>query len=96
MAERAARLATEAMLAEAVEHRSADCHLKLERSGSSDGLDMARSERSARLLDQLDLEELEAGTTEDELAAEKTAGKTQTVRLFEYRRPVGSRLYDIE
>ncbi|UFW42926.1 IS66 family transposase [Bradyrhizobium sp. WSM471] len=39
-----------------------------------------RSERSARLLDQLELElqELEAAATEDELAAEKAAGKTQT------------------
>src|ERR1700685_2809181 len=40
-----------------------------------------RSERSARLIDQLALafEELEAGATEDELAAEKAVAETTTV-----------------
>lgn len=37
---------------------------------------------------ELELEELEAGATEDELAAKRAAGKTQTVRSFERRRPV--------
>jgi hypothetical protein len=49
-----------------------------------------KSERSARLLDQLELqlEELEAAATEDELAAEKAAAKAKTaVRGFERRRP---------
>ena len=43
-----------------------------------------RSERSARLIDQLALEfeELEASATEDELAAEQAAAKTTTVRAF--------------
>src|SRR5271156_6967052 len=47
-----------------------------------------RSERSARLIDQLalDFEELEAGATEDELAAEQAAAKTTTVRAFTRRR----------
>lgn len=46
----------------------------------------ARSERSARLQDhlELELEELEAAATEDELAAEKAAGKVQTMRSFEH------------
>src|ERR1700729_1037748 len=43
-----------------------------------------RSERSARLIDQLALEfqELAAGAAEDELAAERAAAKTATVRAF--------------
>ena len=48
-----------------------------------------RSERSARLLDQLELqlEDLEASATEDELAAEKAADKTR-VAAFTRKRPV--------
>src|SRR5258708_20632422 len=48
-----------------------------------------RSERSARLIDQLALEfeELEAGATEDELAAEAAAPKTTSVRRFTRKRP---------
>jgi len=48
-----------------------------------------RSERSARLIDQLSLtfEELEAGATEDELAAEKAVAKTTTVAGFTRKRP---------
>ena len=47
-----------------------------------------RSERSARLIDQLALtfEELEADATEDELAAEKAVAKTTTVRGFTRKR----------
>jgi transposase len=47
------------------------------------------SERSARLLDQLELqlEELEASATEDELAAEMAAAKTTTVASFVRKRP---------
>jgi transposase len=43
-----------------------------------------RSERSARLIDQLALtfEELDAGATEDELAAEAAVAKTTSVREF--------------
>ena len=46
------------------------------------------SERRARLIDQMELqlEELEATATEDEIAAEKAA-KTTTVASFERRRP---------
>ena len=49
----------------------------------------ARSERTARLLDQmeLDLEDLEAAATEDEIAAEQAAIKTTTVAAFTRKRP---------
>jgi transposase len=48
-----------------------------------------RSERSSRLIDQLALafEELEAGATEDELAAEAAVAKTTTVAGFARNRP---------
>ncbi len=48
-----------------------------------------RSERTARLLDQmeLNLEDLEVAATEDELAAEKAAAKTTTVSAFTRNRP---------
>jgi transposase len=48
-----------------------------------------KSERSARLIDQLalGLEELEANATEDELAAEQAVAKTTTVASFERKRP---------
>jgi transposase len=47
-----------------------------------------KSERSARLLDQLslELEELEASATEDELVAERAVAKTTTVAGFERKR----------
>jgi transposase len=49
-----------------------------------------RSERTARLLDQMELqlEEVEASATEDELAAEQATSKTMTVRSFQRKRPV--------
>ena len=48
------------------------------------------SERTARLLDQLELqlEELEATATEDALAAEKAASDTTTITSFTRRKPV--------
>ena len=48
-----------------------------------------RSERSARLIDQLALafEELEADATEDELAAEAAVAKTMSMRGFTRKRP---------
>src|ERR1022692_3390957 len=48
-----------------------------------------RSERSARLIDQLALtfEELEASATEDELSAEKAVARTTTVAGFARKRP---------
>jgi transposase len=49
----------------------------------------ARSERTARLIDQmeLELEDLEAAATEDEIAAELAAARTTTVAAFARRRP---------
>lgn len=48
-----------------------------------------RSERKARLINQLELqlEELEADATEDELAAGQAAAKTTTVKAFARKRP---------
>jgi transposase len=48
-----------------------------------------RSERSARLIDQmeLELEDLEAAATEDEIAAEQAAAKTTGVAGFTRKRP---------
>jgi len=49
-----------------------------------------RCERTARLIDQLELqlEDLVMSATEDELAAAVAAAKTQSVRAFERKRPV--------
>ncbi len=48
-----------------------------------------RSERTARLLDQMELglEELESSATEDEIAAEQAAARTTNVAPFARRRP---------
>jgi transposase len=48
-----------------------------------------RSERSSRLLDQIELqfEELESSATEDEIAAEMAVAKTTTVAAFTRKRP---------
>jgi hypothetical protein len=97
LAERAARLAAEAKLAEAANAQAKQsstealiAHLKLAIEKLRRTLYGTRSERSARLLDQLELklENLEATATEDELAAERAAEKTQRVRSFERKRPV--------
>ncbi len=49
-----------------------------------------RSERTARLLDQMELqlEELVMAATEDEVAAQAAAAKTASVRSFTRKRPV--------
>nr|MBP8283933.1 transposase [Chromatiaceae bacterium] len=71
------------------DHQALIAHLKLqiaklrrERFGPS-------SERTSRILDQLELqlEELEASASEDELAAEIAAAKTTKVTAFERKRP---------
>jgi transposase len=64
--------------------------LKLEIEKLKRALYGQKSERKARLLDQLELqlEELEAAATEDEQAAEQAAAQARTaVRAFEHRRP---------
>lgn len=94
LAERTARLAAEAEAASAQADLSSSAaliaHLKLEIEKLRRTLYGPRAERTARLIDQLELqlEELEASATEDELAAEQSAGKTQTVRSFQRKRPV--------
>jgi transposase len=64
-------------------------HLKLAIEKLRRELYGTRSERKARLLDQMELqlEELEASATADELAAEQAAARTQTVRSFGRKRP---------
>src|SRR5579863_6963510 len=93
IAERAARIEAEAHAAQAVaENSNRDAliaHLKLQIEKLRREFYGSRSERKARLLDQmeLELEDLEAGATEDELAAEQAATRAQTVRSFERKRP---------
>ena len=64
-------------------------HLRLEIEKLRRELYGSRSERKARLLEQMDLqlEELEAAATEDELVAEKAAAQTQSVPVFARKRP---------
>ena len=64
-------------------------HLKLAIEKLRRELYGTRSERTARLLDQMELqlEELEACASEDELAAEQAAARTQTVKSFARKRP---------
>jgi transposase len=94
LTERAARVEAEAIAATVqadLSNRDAlIAYLKLQIEKPKRTLHGPRAERKARLLDQieLELEELEASATEDELAAEAAAAKTQTVRSFERKRPV--------
>ena len=100
LAERAARIVAETKLNDArAEAANAQADLsstealityyKLEIEKLRRQLYGARSERKARLLEQMELqlEELEATATEDELAAEKAAARTQTVQSFQRKRP---------
>ena len=89
LAERAARMEAEAR-ARAVTS-NADvliARFKLEIEKLRRAIYGSRSERKARLLDQLEmqLEDMEAAATEDELAAERAARST-VVKSFERRRP---------
>jgi transposase len=78
-AERAGRSADQALIA----------HLKLEIQKLTRARFGPSSERTARLLDQMELqlEELEATATEDDLAAERTAAATTAVAAFTRRKP---------
>ncbi|ULL01885.1 IS66 family transposase [Bradyrhizobium sp. I71] len=96
LAERAARRQAEAVAAsakaEAANAKAAEAlisYLKLEIEKLRRQIYGTRSERKARLLEQMELqlEELEATATEDELAAEQAAAKTQTVQPFKRTRP---------
>src|SRR5260221_4324692 len=64
-------------------------HLKLAIEKLRRELYGTRSERKARLLNQMELqlEELEASATEDELVAENAAGRTQTGKTVPPKRP---------
>ncbi|GJE03658.1 IS66 family transposase [Methylobacterium isbiliense] len=92
LAERAARLEAEATAARAqVASSSTDAliaRLKLEIEKLRRELYGTRSERKARLLDQLEmqLEDLEADASEDELAAE-AAAQSAHVAAFQRKRP---------
>src|SRR5580698_4728890 len=91
--ERAGRLEAEAVAARAQAMNSNTealiAHLKLAIEKLRRELYGTRSERTARLLDQMELqlEDLEAAATEDELAAENAASQTQTVKSFQRKRP---------
>ena len=100
LAERAARVEAEAVAASAKaeaataqadlsSHEALIAHLKLQIEKLRREIYGSRSERTARLLEQMELqlEDLEAAATEDELAAEKAAARTATVKSFERRRP---------
>jgi transposase len=86
LAERAARLQA---IADLSSTEALISHLKLEIEKLRRALYGTRSERKARLLEQMELqlEELEATATEDELAAEQAAARTQTVQSFQRKRP---------
>src|SRR5262245_28502063 len=64
-------------------------HLKLEIEKLRRELYGSRSERKARLLQQMELqlEDLETAATEDELAGETAAARTRTVQSFQRKRP---------
>ena len=91
---RAALLAMRAELAVAKALASEDqaliAHQKLRIAKLERQVYGQRSERSVRLIDQMELtfEELEAAATEDEIAAELAVAKTTTVAGFTRKRPV--------
>jgi transposase len=101
LTERAARLEAEAVAVSAKAEAAgaqADrssrealiAHLKLEIEKLRRELYGTSSERKARLLQQMELqlEDLEAAATEDELASEQAAAGAQTVRSFQRKRPL--------
>ncbi|MGX1360884.1 hypothetical protein AB7M46_005941 [Bradyrhizobium elkanii] len=93
-AEREARLRAEAVAASAQAELSDNealvAHLELRIEKLKRELYGQRSERTARLLEQLELEleDLVTTASEDELAAQAAAAKTQNVRPFTRKRPV--------
>src|SRR4029079_12151465 len=93
-AEREARLQAEAVAASGRAELSANealiAHLELRIEKLKRELYGQRSERTARLIEQLELEleELVTTASEDELAAQAAAAKAQKVRAFTRTRPV--------
>jgi uncharacterized protein (UPF0305 family) len=84
---RDAELAT--LRAKTADDQALIAHLKLQIEKMRRQQFGQRSERSTRLLDQLELqlEDLEASATEDELAAEQAAAKITRVAAFTRKRP---------
>jgi len=93
IAERAERIAAQALAAAAQAKLSDDqaliAHMKLEIEKLRREIYGQRSERSVRLLDQMELqlEDLEAAASEDELLAEMAAARTTSVAAFTRKRP---------
>jgi transposase len=89
--DRAARIEAELALARA--HAADDAatiaRQKLEIAKLNRRIYGPRSERTVRIIEQmeLELEDLEASATEDEIAAEQAAAKTTTVTSFARKRP---------
>lgn len=75
--------------AKASDDQALIAHLKLEIAKLNRQRFGPHAERTARLLDQMELqlEELEASATSDEIAAEMAAAKTTTVAAFTRQRP---------
>ncbi|WP_244935242.1 IS66 family transposase, partial [Acuticoccus sediminis] len=86
-AERAARLAAEAAQSDVT---ALVAHLKLQIEKLRRELYGSRSERKARLLEQMELqlEDLETAASEDEQAAEAASAKTGSLPAFSRKRPV--------
>src|SRR4051812_10182601 len=84
-----ARAEAAAALARQSDDQALIAHLKLQIEKLNRDRHGSRSERTARLLDQLELtlEELESSATEDELTAEMAAAKTTKVASFTRKRP---------
>ena len=90
LAERAARLSAEAQAkAESTNADAMIAHLRLEIEKLRRALYGVRSERKARLLEQMELqlEELETAAAEDELLAEKAAVRTRGAPPSQRKRP---------
>jgi transposase len=85
----AARAEVAAVRAQHSDDQALIAHLKLQIEKLNRDRYGPRSERSARLLDQLELQlaELEASATADELAAEMATAKTTNVASFTRKRP---------
>ena len=90
-ASRAAHIAAElaSARAKASDDAALIAHQKLQIEKLKRELYGPRSERTSRILDQMELtfEELESTATEDEIAAERAAAKTTTVPAYERKRP---------
>jgi transposase len=90
-AARAARIEAELAVAKAKasDDQAVIAHQQLQIAKLARQLYGQRSERTVRLLDQMELalEELESSATEDEIAAERAVSKTTNVVAFTRKRP---------